>query len=159
MSIDDEREALVAILEAPLTEESQGRTFSEMLADVILVQFGFRRSEPTDDEREARLEYVIDAAVPVSEFPSWRFRYSRRIADAVRAAGFRRTEPSTEDRTHEFANMAALMGISPQGEPSDARGIIARALMGEARMDTFSAWNLADAVLADLRAAGFGGVR
>lgn len=45
----------------------------------------------TDDEREARLEYVIDAAVPVDEFPSWRFRYSRRIADAVRAAGFDRT--------------------------------------------------------------------
>lgn len=41
----------------------------------------------TDDERETRLEYVIDAAVPVDEFPSWRFRYSRRIADAVRAAG------------------------------------------------------------------------
>ncbi|RBO73507.1 hypothetical protein [Microbacterium sp. H6] len=44
-STDDEREALVAILEAPLTEESQGRTFSEMLADVILVRFGFRRTE------------------------------------------------------------------------------------------------------------------
>lgn len=46
----------------------------------------------TDDEREARLEYVIDAAVPVDEFPSWRFRYSRRIAEAVRAAGFHRSE-------------------------------------------------------------------
>lgn len=42
---------------------------------------------PTGDEQELRLEYVIDAAVPVDEFPSWRFRYSRRIADAVRAAG------------------------------------------------------------------------
>ena len=41
-SRDDEREALVAILEAPLTEESQGRTFSEMLADVILARYGFR---------------------------------------------------------------------------------------------------------------------
>lgn len=56
---------------------------------------------PTDDEREARLEYVIDAAVPMDEFPSWRFRYSRRIADAVRAAGFRHSvvpEPSTEEK-------------------------------------------------------------
>lgn len=25
---------------------------------------------PTDDERETRLKYVIDAAVPVDEFPS-----------------------------------------------------------------------------------------
>ena len=39
----------------------------------------------------------------------------------------------------------------------DERGIIARALMGEARMDTFSAWNLADDIVAALRAAG--GVR
>lgn len=55
---------------------------------------------PTDDERENRLEYVIDAAVPVDDFPAWRFRYSMRIADAVRAAGFRRSEvpePSVED--------------------------------------------------------------
>ena len=62
---DDEREALVAILEAPLTEESRGRTFSEMLADAILAA-GIRRTavqEPSADEREAARAYA-DAEYP-----------------------------------------------------------------------------------------------
>ncbi|KQQ65061.1 hypothetical protein ASF63_13905 [Microbacterium sp. Leaf320] len=42
----------------------------------------------------------------------------------------------------------------PQGETSDARGIIARRLIREARMDSFSAWDLADDIIAALRAAG-----
>lgn len=54
---DDEREALVAILEAPLTEESHGRTFSEMLADVILIRFGFRRSEVPEPSAEGYAEF------------------------------------------------------------------------------------------------------
>lgn len=52
----------------------------------------------------------------------------------------------------DIATLRAAGGV--EGEPSDARGIIARALMGEARMDTFSAWNLADDVVVALRAAG-----
>lgn len=47
----------------------------------------------------------------------------------------------------------------PQGETSDAQGIIARALMDSARMDTFNAWSLAEEIAAALRAAGVGGVR
>lgn len=47
----------------------------------------------------------------------------------------------------------------PQGETSDAQGIIARALMDSARMDTFNAWSLADEIAAALRAAGVGGAR
>lgn len=47
----------------------------------------------------------------------------------------------------------------PQGEPSDAQGVIARALMDSARMDTFNAWSLAEEIAAALRAAGVGGAR
>lgn len=80
---------------------------------------------PTGDDREARLEYVIDAAVPVDEFPSWRFRYSRRIADAVLAAGFRLTEvPEPSGRmidTYDDSELRTAFGLpEQQGEPADA---------------------------------------
>lgn len=79
---------------------------------------------PTDNEREARLEYVIDAAVPVSEFPSWRFRYSRRIADAVRAAGFRRSEPTDDERRHiDWALAYAQRYWQHGGEPESQRAL------------------------------------
>lgn len=70
----------------------EGWTYADLAAAAFAV---FEQAHtPTGDEREApeyRLAYVVEDAVPTSEFPSWRFRYSRRIADAVLAAGFRRT--------------------------------------------------------------------
>ena len=93
---DDEREALVAILEAPLTEESQGRTFSEMLADVILVRFSFRRTEvPTDDEREALLAALYEEGFSGSGEEIGTHEtviFVEYVPDIVARLGFRRTE-------------------------------------------------------------------
>lgn len=45
------------------------------------------------DERWNRLEYIIEEAVP-EDIPGWRFRYSKQVAAAVEAAGFRKLQPS-----------------------------------------------------------------
>lgn len=90
---------------------------------------------PTDDEREALARLVDPGAFvsldPAVVDPRWlaevehRQQEARHHAERIAAAGFRRSEvpePQGDDRTHEFANMAAIMGIpEPQGEPSDAQ--------------------------------------
>lgn len=125
-AIAQARAALAVFEKAHTPADEPGWGPGEKHADCY---HGEHSCTPTDDEREARLEYVIDAAVPVDEFPSWRFRYSRRIADAVRAAGFRRSEvsePSEGHGRHEFCDRRLGCLTEPQGEPSDAQAERAR---------------------------------
>lgn len=48
---DDEREALIALMDQPITGASDGRTFTEMVVDAILAA-GFRRTEVPEPSAE-----------------------------------------------------------------------------------------------------------
>lgn len=163
---DDEREALIAILEAPLAEESRGRTFSEMLADVILVRFGFRRTEVPEPSAEG-----------YAEFESWEqemFRHQPVLSMADGSiAGCQCLDrvfvKGREDwGTHLASVITSRLGPEPQGEPSDAQVEAAARAIYEARDDEFDMrdWDDLDSqqreryvcdARAALRAAGFAG--
>lgn len=134
--------------------ENQGATVDRIIA----------RATPTDDERdETTDENLWDFAGDLLDAWNIEDTNAPSLAEDFRdrfVARFRRTEvpePSAEHQKHADARRAETMTLishaERQGEPSEARGIIARALTGEARMDTFSAWNLADDIVAALRAA------
>lgn len=134
---DDERKALVAILEAPLTEGSQGRTFSEMLADVILLRFGFRSAEH-----------------------EWSHCSPSLLASGLNCASTPRRPCSCSPTNGGHDHLVS----EPQGEPSDAQvqaaldaatAYYATTWVGEIKPDPVDL----DAMRAALRAAGVGGER
>lgn len=127
---DDEREALVAILEAPLTEESQGRTFSEMLADVILVRFSFRRTEVPEPsvedcpDAEGLVALRSNGSEPQGEPSEHRDRIA--LAEFIDKAldgdaGYGVGEFLAGGILSFLSERTALhAAFEPQGEPSDA---------------------------------------
>lgn len=192
---DNEREAL-GVLIRDIYRKNGYYAPDQVVADAVLAA-GFRRSEvPEPSETVAALERQIqklDADLgqeidrreelhDIADRLSWAIAPVSEIGEhssandpwenAIEYAESRVwAEPQGEpsdliqrlidlrgDMRHnadEVATLdAAITALRAQGEPSDARGIVGRALMGEARMDTFSAWNLADDIVAALRAAG-----
>lgn len=131
---DDEREALVAILEAPLTEESQGRTFSEMLADVILVRFGFRRTEVPEPSDDPSCICPNTLGWHTTECVA-----SRPEPETAEAQAYSKGFTEGSDQAHR----------DMQGDPSDAQVLDAQNSMGRGGY-----WVPEEQVRAALRAAG-----
>ncbi|CAN7516772.1 hypothetical protein LJR042_003530 [Microbacterium maritypicum] len=128
----DDREALFEVL-GPILHLPISEIRDRIVASDV---WRFRRSEkvhtPTDDEREALIDGLLatklisgyDWLGTGSSYPTDdEIRHEvGEVADAV--LRFRRSEvpEPSEDRSHEFANMAAIMGIpEPSTEDWDNR--------------------------------------